>query len=49
MPPMKIRKTGLKAVIDGYTLIPTYSYLPPVNNDELNAYSCYYVSECMNA
>ena len=47
---MKIRKESqaLKAVIDGYNLLPVYSYVPPTSHDELNNQGCYYVQQCID-
>ena len=43
-PPMKIRHRGpLKAVIDGYTMIPVFSFIPPTDYDLLNNEGCNYV------
>ena len=43
LPPLKLRRPQLKAVIDGFTLIPVFSYLPPSNKDDQNVLGCYYV------
>jgi hypothetical protein len=36
-------QSGLRAVIDGYTMIPVFSYLPSSIYDEVNQKGCYYV------
>jgi hypothetical protein len=48
IPPMKIRSRTLRAVIDGYTLVPVYSYIPAASGDALGPGSCYYVSQCID-
>ena len=35
LPPMKVRNSSMKAVIDAYVLIPVYSYMTPSWNDDL--------------
>jgi hypothetical protein len=37
----------LRAVIDGQTLIPVYSYLPNSIYDDVNQKGCYYVDQCI--
>ena len=46
MPPMKVR-ANLEASIDGLTLVPVYSYLPPSTHDDINQKGCYYVDQCI--
>lgn len=48
LPPMKVRSRTLTAVLDGYTLVPVYSYIPEASGDALGPGSCYYVSECID-
>ena len=47
LPPMKVRRgvkeSAVKAVIDGYSMIPVYSYLPNSQYDNVNQFGCYYV------
>ena len=47
LPPMRVRRTAqestVKAVIDGYSLIPVYSYLPNSQFDQVNQFGCSYV------
>jgi len=47
MPPMKIRAAesineylGNKAIIDGYSAIPMYTYSTPTTSDDLNYGGC---------
>jgi len=47
MPPMKVRTNLLQATIDGLTLVPVYSYLPPSPHDDVNQKGCYYVDQCI--
>ena len=47
LPPMKVRRgvkeSTVKAVIDGYSMIPVYSYLPKSQYDHVNQFGCSYV------
>jgi hypothetical protein len=47
LPPMKVRRgvkeSTVKAVIDGYSMIPVYSYLPNSQYDHVNQFGCSYV------
>jgi hypothetical protein len=47
LPPMKVRhgvkQNMVKAVIDGYSMIPVYSYLPNSQYDHVNQFGCSYV------
>ena len=47
LPPMKIRRrvkeSTVKAIIDGYSMIPVYSYLPNSQFDHVNRFGCSYV------
>lgn len=45
-PPMKVRG-NLEASIDGLTLVPVFSYLPPSPHDDVNQKGCYYVDQCV--
>ena len=55
MPPMKIRNSEahkqearqIRAVIDGYTMVPVFSYLPNSIYDDVNQKGCYYVDQCI--
>lgn len=38
----------LKAVIDGYVMLPVFSYLPTSYNDDINAFGCNYISQSVN-
>ena len=48
LPPMKLRKPSLHASIDGYTLIPVFSYIPNSPFDFINQCGCSYVQQCIN-
>ena len=47
LPPMRVRRavkeSAVKAVIDGYSMIPVYSYLPNSQYDNVNQFGCFYV------
>jgi len=47
LPMLKVRRTSshLRAQIDGYTLIPTFSYLPLSEYDDVSAQGCNYVNQ----
>jgi hypothetical protein len=53
MPSLRIRNAeaqregSLKAVIDGYTMIPVFSYLPNSKWDDINQHGCNYVDQCI--
>jgi hypothetical protein len=38
----------LKAVIDGYVMLPVFSYLPTSYDDDINAFGCNYISQSVN-
>jgi hypothetical protein len=47
LPTLKIRKgvkeSTMKAVIDGFSMIPVYSYIPNSPFDHVNQFGCSYV------
>jgi hypothetical protein len=57
MPPMKVRraakhkeqaeKVTLEASIDGFQMIPVYSYIPNSIYDYVNQHGCGYVDQCI--
>ena len=43
-PALKIRRSNhVKAVIDGYVMVPVFSYLPSSYQDDFNTFGCNYV------
>ncbi len=38
---------SMRAVIDGYTMIPVFSYIPNSKWDDINQHGCNYVDQCI--
>jgi len=55
LPPFKVRaakelqdELGNKAIIDGYTQVPLYTYTDTTTDDDVNYSGCQWVNECDN-
>ena len=53
-PALKIRRrkndsnANFKAVIDGYVMLPVFSYMPMSTQDDINTFGCNYVSQAVD-